>query len=191
MITTQDKEHIRRSWKLVVPIAETAADLFYKRLFELKPEYRSLFPDDMTAQKRKLLRMLAFIVRALDFPEKDWRDDVPAEEDLLLVVLALGRRHSELYRIPDESYVTVGEALLWTLNYGLGEAFTESVREAWLRVYTLLVRTMKLGSKMVDRSEVTTSAQVALRLGQESLLVDMAELGIDDAKMAPFSGETV
>ena len=49
MITEEDKEHIRRSWKLVIPIAETAADLFYKRLFELKPEYRGLEHRGMTA----------------------------------------------------------------------------------------------------------------------------------------------
>lgn len=185
MISIQDKHHIQRSWKLVVPIAETAADLFYRRLFELRPEYRALFPDDMSSQKRKLLRMLAFIVRAIDFPDHEWKKEVPIEEDLLLVILAMGRRHTDLYKIPDESYVTVGEALIWTLGYGLGEAFTEEVREAWLKVYTLLVRTMKLGSRMVDSQAAFAPAEVALRLGQEALMVDMADLGIDDAKLFP------
>ncbi|MEN9580954.1 MAG: hypothetical protein RJA70_3963 [Pseudomonadota bacterium] len=188
MISIQDKHHIKRSWKLVVPIAETAADLFYRRLFELKPEYRALFPEDMQAQKRKLLRMLAFVVRAIDFPDQQWKQDVPIEEDLLLVILALGRRHTDLYKIPDESYVTVGEALLWTLGYGLGEAFTEEVREAWLKVYTLLVRTMKMGSRMVDSQASLASAEVALRLGHEALIVDLAELGIDDAKLFTEEG---
>ncbi|TPV96283.1 MAG: nitric oxide dioxygenase [Myxococcales bacterium FL481] len=145
MITDETKQAILQSWRLVVPIAETAADLFYQRLFELEPKYRPLFPKDMREQKQKLLKMLAFIVKSLDWPDSAWRETVPEEEDLFLVVLAMGRRHEELYKIPHESYAVVGEALLWTLDYGLGEAFTDDVREAWTHVYTLLARTMQLG----------------------------------------------
>lgn len=153
MITDAEKQSIVSSWRLVVPIAETAADLFYRRLFELKPEYRDLFPEDMTGQKQKLLKMLSFIVQSLEWPDEAWREVVPAERDLFLVVLAMGRRHYELYAIPDESYGPVGEALLWTLDYGLGpEAFTPEVKEAWTRIYTLLADTMKMGRAMVDHS---------------------------------------
>jgi len=108
VLTESDRKAVRQSFRLVVPIADTAADLFYRRLFELRPSYRELFKDDIAAQKRKLLRMLAFIVRALDYKDTEWRDDVPPEQDLMLVVLALGRRHAELYRIPNESYAVVG-----------------------------------------------------------------------------------
>ncbi len=145
MLTAADKQAIKRSWELVVPIAETAADLFYKRLFELQPAYRRLFPADLAPQKRKLVAMLQFIVKSVDWKEEAWSDPVAAEEDLFLVVLALGRRHIELYKIPDESYAVVGEALLWTLDYGLGEAFTAETRDAWGRVYRLLSQTMKMG----------------------------------------------
>ena len=182
MITETEKDAIRRSWKLVVPIGETAADLFYKRLFELRPEYRALFPDDLRAQKRKLLQMLAFIVKSLTWPEAAWREDVPPDEDLLLVVLALGRRHSELYKIPAESYATVGEALVWTLDYGLGEAFTPEVRDAWLHVYTLLAKTMNLGSAIVDR-DVLASRQRALELGEQALRSDQDRLGLVEAEL--------
>jgi hemoglobin-like flavoprotein len=182
MITETEKDAIRRSWKLVVPIGETAADLFYKRLFELRPEYRGLFPNDMRAQKRKLLQMLAFIVKSLTWPEAAWREDVPPDEDLLLVVLALGRRHSELYKIPAESYATVGEALVWTLDYGLGEAFTPEVRDAWLHVYTLLAKTMNLGSGMLDR-DVMASRQRALELGEQALRSDQDRLGLVEAEL--------
>lgn len=69
MLTEADKQAIKDSWRLVVPIAETATDLFYKRLFELQPSYRAYFKGDMQTQKRKLFTMLAFIVKALDWPE--------------------------------------------------------------------------------------------------------------------------
>lgn len=145
MLTDVQRAAIRRSWQLVVPIADTAADLFYKRLFELAPSYRRLFAEDMVPQKRKLLAMLAFVVKTLDWEEARWKDPVAKDEDLMLVVLALGLRHAELYKIPDESYDVVGEALLWTLDYGLGEAFTSEVRDAWARVYGLVAQTMKMG----------------------------------------------
>ena len=158
MLNTRQKEAIRRSWQLVVPIGETAADLFYKRLFELEPRYRSLFPQDMEPQKRKLLAMLAFIVKSVDWPEEAWKETVSPEEDLFLVVLALGRRHSELYEVPDASYDTVAEALLWTLDYGLGEAFTEEVREAWASMYTLVAKTMKMGRLYVGEASFAKQA---------------------------------
>lgn len=183
MLTDTEKDALRRSWRLVVPIADTAADLFYKRLFELRPDYRSLFPDDMTKQKRKLLRMLAFVVKAVDFRDAEWADDVPPEEDLLLVVLALGRRHSELYDIPDESYGVVGEALLWTLDYGLGDAFTPEVKAAWTELYTSLARTMRMGSTLQDERAHWKSTDAVQQHGEAALLEEQASLGIDDAKL--------
>jgi hemoglobin-like flavoprotein len=145
MISDEEKSAIKDSWRLVVPIAETAADLFYRRLFELRPEYRRLFPEDMKSQKRKLVAMLGFVVKSLDWPESAWRDTVAEEDDLCLVVLALGRRHSDLYKVPDAGYDVVGEALLWTLDYGLGKKFDAPTRAAWTHVYQLLALTMKMG----------------------------------------------
>lgn len=150
MLTDEDKKVIRDTWRLVVPIADTAADLFYKRLFELAPNYRSLFTGDLASQKKKLVAMLGFIVKSLDWPESAWREQVEEEDDLFLVVLALGRRHSELYKIPDASYGTVAEALLWTLDYGLGKKFDDAARKAWTEVYTLVATTMKMGRLSVQ-----------------------------------------
>ncbi|MEZ4362231.1 MAG: globin domain-containing protein [Kofleriaceae bacterium] len=155
MLTDPDKRAILESWRLVVPIAETAADLFYKRLFELQPSYQQYFKTDMATQKRKLIAMLAFIVKSLDWPETAWRDNVAEEDDLFLVVLALGRRHSELYHIPDSAYGTVGEALIWTLDYGLGKKFNATARAAWTKVYGLLATTMKMGRLSVQSREET------------------------------------
>lgn len=159
MITDEEKSAIRDSWRLVVPIADTASDLFYRKLFEIRPEYRRLFPDDMRTQKRKLVAMLAFIVKALDWPDSAWREEVSEEDDLCLVLLALGRRHSDLYRIPDAGYEAVGEALLWTLDYGLGKKFDAPTRAAWTHVYQLVALTMKMGRLSVPNA---TRADAAL-----------------------------
>ena len=143
MLTDPEKAAIARTWRLVLPIAETAADLFYRRLFELDPSLRTLFPSDMTAQKRKLMQSLHFVIRGLDWPESAWAETVDEKDDVVLVVLALGRRHRQLYRVEDRHYDVVGAALMWTLEQGLGEAFTTEVRDAWKKAYRLLATLMK------------------------------------------------
>jgi hemoglobin-like flavoprotein len=137
------KSKVVESWKLVVPFADTAADLFYDRLFELRPEYRALFPEDLAAQKRKLVATLGFVVKSLGGGE-----DRPGGKGgaLVAAVSELGRRHAQVYRIPEDSYEPVGQALLDTLSRGLGAAFDEETREAWSRTYGFLVATMKAGA---------------------------------------------
>jgi hemoglobin-like flavoprotein len=147
MLTSEEKKNIRDTWRLVLPIMETASDLFYRRLFELQPVYRKLFPDDMVAQKRKLMAALGFIVKASDWTEESWQQEVPKDDDLFLVVLALGRRHALLYKVPEEAYPTVGDALMWALNMGLGQAFTAEARAAWAKLYALLSATMLMGAR--------------------------------------------
>jgi hemoglobin-like flavoprotein len=180
MITDSEKQEVRRTWKLVIPIASTAADLFYKRLFELRPDYAELFTGDMAGQKRKLLQMLAFIVKSLDWPDSAWKDTVSAEEDLVFVVLALGRRHKDLYRIPEESYAVVGEALLWTLDYGLGKAFDDSAREAWRHVYQLVSMTMRMGAAVTNAQNAFDGRAHAENLGGEALEDYQQKFGHED-----------
>lgn len=129
-----DQESIRlvqQTWKQVDPIREKAAALFYGRLFELDPSLRPLFKGDMAEQGRKLMNMLATAAMGLDR-----LDSIVGE------VQALGRRRVA-YGVQDAHYDTVGAALLWTLEQGLGEAFTPQVKAAWAEAYTLLADTMK------------------------------------------------
>ena len=147
MLSDDEKKILRDTWRLVVPIMDTAGDLFYRRLFELQPAYRQLFPEDMSSQKRKLIAMLGFAVRTVDWADETWAQDVANEDDLFLVVLALGRRHTLLYKVPEEAFPTVGEALLWTLGMGLGQAFTAEARAAWAKLYNLLSATMLIGAR--------------------------------------------
>ncbi len=147
LLTDEEKRLIVGAFRLVVPVAETIADLFYARLFEEQPQYRKLFPDDMTGQKRKLIAMLSFITKSLDWSEDQWRDDVNPQDDLFLVVLALGRRHHTLYKIPEDAYEPVERSLMWALDQGLGQAFSPDLRSAWTKLYRALATSMKIGAK--------------------------------------------
>jgi hemoglobin-like flavoprotein len=142
MVTPKQKQLVQTSFAKVVPIAETAAELFYARLFVLDPALRALFNGDMKEQGRKLMRTLAVAVNGLDNLEQI----VPA-------VQALGRKHVD-YGVEPQHYDTVGAALLWTLGQGLGDAFTKEVSEAWLTVYTLLATTMKEAAYGAQRVEM-------------------------------------
>lgn len=131
MVTQEEISLVQSSWAKVEPISDTAADLFYGRLFELDPSLQKLFPDDMAEQKKKLMQTLAVCVNGLT----DLGEIVPA-------VKALGQRHVG-YQVKDEQYETVGAALLWTLEQGLGEDYTEETAAAWTTVYGVLATTMK------------------------------------------------
>jgi hemoglobin-like flavoprotein len=124
---------VQDSFRLVAPIADTAAELFYARLFELDPSLRDLFPSDLREQRRKLMQTLTVAVRGLS-----------NLESLAPVVRALGRRHVG-YGVQPEHFDTVGTALLWTLAAGLGPDFTDEVRDAWAAVYGLLGSVMRDG----------------------------------------------
>jgi hemoglobin-like flavoprotein len=129
-MTPQQISLVKNSWQKISPIADTAATLFYQRLFELDPQLQSLFKHDMQDQGRKLMNTITFAVNALD----NLNLLVPAVEDL-------GRRHVA-YGVADKDYDTVAQALLWTLQKGLGDAFTPATKQAWTETYTLLAQTM-------------------------------------------------
>ena len=99
MITPQQKELVQKTWVMVVPIADTAAELFYGRLFELEPDYRAMFKNDMTEQGKKLMKTINIAVEALD--------DV---EPLVPVLKQMGADHAG-YGVKDRDYNVVGAAV--------------------------------------------------------------------------------
>ncbi len=131
MLTLTQVELVQSSFAIIAPIADDAAALFYRRLFEIDPSLEPMFKGEMAEQRRKLMQMLTAAVKGL-----------PRLDRLVPVVEDLGRRHAG-YGVADEHYDTVGAALLWTLEKGLGTAFTPEVKEAWVTVYVLLATTMK------------------------------------------------
>jgi hemoglobin-like flavoprotein len=122
---------VKSTWQQVLPIQDTAAQLFYNKLFELDPALRIMFKGNMTEQGRKLMTMITMVVNSLGRLEQI----IGAVEDM-------GRRHVD-YGVRDHHYDTVGAALIWTLSQGLGSAFTAEVKDAWTGAYTILATTMK------------------------------------------------
>ncbi len=130
-LTNEEIQAVQSSWEKCVPIADKAAELFYGKLFELDPNLKPLFKGDMQEQGKKLMTMITVAVNGLNDLEK-----------IVSAVKALGVRHVG-YGVEDSHYDTVGSALIWTLGKGLGEEFTDALKAAWIKVYTLLATTMK------------------------------------------------
>ena len=129
-MTPDQVKLVQQSFSKVAPISDQAANLFYDRLFEVAPQVKSMFPADMTEQRRKLMTMLAAVVGGLG--------DLPS---ILPAASALAKRHVA-YGAKAEHYPVVGGALLWTLEKGLGEAWTPDVAAAWTTAYGTLSRYM-------------------------------------------------
>ena len=125
-MTPDQVKLVQDSFAKVVPISETAAVLFYDRLFEIAPAVKAMFPADMTEQRRKLMMMLAAVVKGLG--------DLPS---ILPAASALATRHVG-YGAKAEHYPVVGSALLWTLEKGLGDGWTPDVAAAWATAYGTL-----------------------------------------------------
>jgi hemoglobin-like flavoprotein len=131
---------VQSSWELVEPMAVKLGELFYRRVFELNPSLKELFPDDQRRQGELLMALFGGAVNMLfhiDTLEPSVRD--------------LGRRH-RAYGTQPEHYDTFRDALLWTLERVLGEAFTADVRAAWEAVYDYMARTM-LEAQLGDTPE--------------------------------------
>lgn len=130
-MNSQQVQLVQSTFAQVKPIANTAAAMFYQRLFELDPSLRPMFRRDIVEQGTMLMGALALAVNGLNRPES-----------ILPAVRALGQRHAG-YGVLPTHYDTVGAALLDTLAAGLGEQFTPEVEEAWAQAYALLSGVMQ------------------------------------------------
>ncbi|WP_128544820.1 globin domain-containing protein [Larkinella soli] len=130
-MTDQHIQTVRKSWRLLREVdPHLLGEVFYKRLFLKYPATRSLFKGSMTEQYEKFVVMLSFIVARID------RFDLIRAE-----VADLARRH-EGYGVKPAHYALVGDALLWTLEQGLGHDWNEDVRRAWQACYQTLTEAM-------------------------------------------------
>lgn len=123
---------VKQSWKLLRDIDPALlGDVFYGRLFITYPALRSMFSGPMDRQYQKFVDMLSILVARLDRP------DTMARE-----IRDLSRSHAG-YGVKPEQYAPVKEALLWTLEQGLGHDWNDDVQRAWEACYDALTQAMQ------------------------------------------------
>jgi nitric oxide dioxygenase len=124
---------VRESFAAVVPIADRAGMMLFERIFEVAPETRPMFPDDIGPQAARTIEAVGAVVEQLDEPAR-----------VTAVLTELGARHAR-YGVRAEHFPVVGAALLWTLEQGLGDAFTAEVRDAWSALWSVVAAGMLAG----------------------------------------------
>jgi len=136
-MTQKQIELIRSTWSQVAILNPVdVGELFYGRIFEIAPQVRSMFHSPIPEQSKKLFAMLNYIIGKLD-----------KLDDILYEVAKLAQRHV-IYGVKPDHYAVVGQALLWTLEKGLGESWNNDAREAWYNCYQVL------SAAMINTSEV-------------------------------------
>ena len=130
-MTQKQVELVKATWTLVATMDPVVVGgLFYNRLFEIAPQVKHMFRGEMPEQSKKLMAMIGFVINKLDK-----LDDIIAE------VAKLGQRHGG-YGVKPEHYAIVGNALIWTLEKGLGDIWDAQVKAAWVECYTILSEAM-------------------------------------------------
>ena len=130
-MTPRQIELVQNSFAKIVPFSPAAADVFYKRLFQMDPSLRALFTSDVKQQGKKLMESIRAVVLNLR-----------RIDQIIAGVQAMAARHAP-HATQSHHYATVGGAWMHTLAKGLGDEFTEEMREAWLTAATLLAISMK------------------------------------------------
>ena len=130
-MTAQQIHLVKSSWKIFQSISpELVGDVFYSKLFMAEPAVRSMFHISKQEQSKKLIEMLNVIIGRLD-----------RMEELTENIRQLAIRHVK-YGVKRKHYAMIGDALLWTLQNGLGKDWNEEVKEALSACYKLLSQTM-------------------------------------------------
>jgi nitric oxide dioxygenase len=133
---------IRNSWSRVLPIAETAGNLFYQKLFSAAPGIRHLFKPDISAQANKLMQVLGYVVSKLD-----------KMEELLPEVQKLAVRHNG-YGAEPAHYELVGQSLVATLKEGLGVNWNPEVQDAWITAFNAIKNVMIVAQDKASKKEI-------------------------------------
>jgi len=133
-MTPEQASIVGSTWRAVLPVGDTFAELFYGKLFSVDPALRRLFSEDMVEQGRSLTAMLSVAAANMARPEK-----------IVLAVRQLGRRHAA-YGVQAKDFATVELALLFALEHVLIDVFGDEVRDAWRAAYRLLADTMLEGA---------------------------------------------
>lgn len=142
MITEAQVALVQSSFVHVLPISDAAGELLYGRIFTLAPGARALFDDDITPQARRLMTAVKAAV-----------DGLGDLEQIAPFLVKLGARHVR-YGVRPEHFEVVGEALMWTLEQGLGDLLTPEVREAWIAAWGVIVDAMMIGMQQaMDKLE--------------------------------------
>lgn len=129
-LTDDEVDQLHLSLRLMEERKELAASLFYPRLFEIAPDTRPMFSDDIVGQTEKTIFAFGAVVAQIH--ELDAVDSLSSD---------LARRHVA-YGVKAHHYPLVGKAVLGILAEVLAEHFTPEMEAAWVKAYAEISESM-------------------------------------------------
>jgi len=138
MITNEQVELVQSSFAGLLPIADAVGEMLYSRIFELAPQARVLFNEDIRPQVKRTMAAVKVAV-----------DGLGRLDEVAPFLVRLGARHVR-YGVQPEHFTVVGEALLWTLEQGLGDSFTPDLRNAWAAAWGVIADAMLTGMRQAE-----------------------------------------
>uniref|UniRef100_A0A7S3Z6G4 Globin domain-containing protein n=1 Tax=Lotharella globosa TaxID=91324 RepID=A0A7S3Z6G4_9EUKA len=140
-LTSKEKKLVTETWAAVMQDKSKHAITLFENIFDIAPAARALFKfgtvSDLTTSKLAKLHAegvmdtVDFAIQRLD----NLGEVVPALQKL-------GTMHAN-YSVVPAHFPIVGQALLKTLEDGLGEHWTPEVKAGWVKVWTTVVAVMK------------------------------------------------
>ena len=134
-MTPEQIDLVRKSFDALWPFRRRLAEHFYSRFFELAPDARRLFPNNLERQQLKLMDTIAAIVGTLD-----------QREIFQSIISQTGRKHAD-FGAQTSHFVVFGEALIWGLQQQFGPAFTPEMQQAWIVRYDAIQAEMMRAAK--------------------------------------------
>ena len=138
MITPEQVRLVQASFTPLLPMAEAIGEMLYSRIFELAPEARDLFEDDIRPQVKRLMAAVKVAI-----------DGLSRVDEVAPFLVRLGAQHAR-YDVRPEHFTVGGEALLWTLEQGLGDSFTAELRDAWAAAWDVVAGAMVRGLRQAE-----------------------------------------
>jgi len=133
---------VQRSFAFIEPRSDEIGRSFYHKLFELAPEVRPMFKNDINLQQRKLMSFFSEYVKLqmrsmLTLPVTASHDP----EVSIPGIIGLAQRHAA-YGAKPEHFVVVKEALFWSFEQHLGDALDAETKMAWSAAYDMIAESM-------------------------------------------------
>eukprot|EP00931_Biecheleriopsis_adriatica_P006610 TRINITY_DN107993_c0_g1_i1.p1 TRINITY_DN107993_c0_g1~~TRINITY_DN107993_c0_g1_i1.p1 ORF type:complete len:218 (+),score=50.86 TRINITY_DN107993_c0_g1_i1:81-734(+) len=179
-VTEAQVKQVQDSWASVQTVGmcdgTPVMDIFFDHLFKDNDTAAIFGSTNMPVHKKRLWAMLNAAVNGL------------SDLDTLVPILrGLGARHKD-YGVQSAHFSAVGASLIYTLDAGLGEAFTPELKSLWETVYGIVQEQMDLGLQSPDNKTVVADKQAAYGLLPTESLVSQCSTSTTESAEAESSG---
>lgn len=130
---TDEARLVADSFARMIPRTEDLVSGVYTKLFATDPALRTLFPENLAAQKMKLGHALKLAIDGLTDPDR-----------IADILRELGRRHGG-YGVTPGHFETLGQALFATIRELDADSWNDELARAWRQAYAFIATAMRQG----------------------------------------------